>query len=72
LKLDIGQNYTHWETNKTEAFRSKFASGKIPAFEDKDGFCLFESKAIAKYGKDHVSSFTAARRCKMTNKLSLS
>jgi len=49
LKLDIGQNYTHFETNKTEAFTSKFASGKIPAFEDKQGFTLFESKAIAKY-----------------------
>jgi len=49
LKLDIVQNYTHYETNKTEAFLKKFASGKIPAFEDKEGFTLFESKAIAKY-----------------------
>jgi len=49
LKLDIGQNYTHHETNRTDAFLAKFASGKIPAFEDKEGFCLFESKAIAKY-----------------------
>lgn len=49
LKLDLAQGYTHFETNKTDAFLNKFASGKIPAFEDKDGFTLFESKAIAKY-----------------------
>jgi len=49
LKIDLGQNYVHFETNKTDAFLKKFASGKIPAFETSDGFALFESKAIAKY-----------------------
>jgi elongation factor 1-gamma len=55
--LDIGQNYNHFETNKTEAFLKKFASGKIPAFEDKEGFTLFESKAIAKYGQYLFSDY---------------
>jgi len=51
LKLDIAQDYKHHETNKTPAFTNKFASGKIPAFEDHEGFCLFETAAIARYGE---------------------
>jgi len=49
LKVDIGQGYTHGETNKTPEFLAKFASGKIPAFETPDGFYLFEGKAIQRY-----------------------
>ncbi|KAJ1300805.1 hypothetical protein OPQ81_002445 [Rhizoctonia solani] len=49
LKLDEAQGYVHYETNKTPEFRAKFASGKIPAFETKDGFTLFEGSAIARY-----------------------
>ncbi|KAG9117711.1 hypothetical protein FRC07_007322, partial [Ceratobasidium sp. 392] len=49
LKIDEGQGYVHFETNKTPEFKAKFASGKIPAFETTDGFYLFEGSAIARY-----------------------
>ncbi|KAJ7161123.1 elongation factor 1-gamma [Mycena filopes] len=52
LKLDISPNYVHFESNKKPEFTSKFPHGKIPAFEGKDGFLLFEGVAIARYGKD--------------------
>uniref|UniRef100_A0A8C5QX28 Elongation factor-1 gamma n=1 Tax=Leptobrachium leishanense TaxID=445787 RepID=A0A8C5QX28_9ANUR len=42
-------------TNKTPEFLKKFPLGKVPAFEDIDGFCLFESSAIAHYvGNDEL------------------
>ncbi|KAG8681574.1 hypothetical protein FRC09_017385, partial [Ceratobasidium sp. 395] len=37
LKLDSPTGYVHYETNKTPEFKAKFASGKIPALETKDG-----------------------------------
>ncbi|KAG9124038.1 hypothetical protein FRC07_013117 [Ceratobasidium sp. 392] len=49
FKIDSAHNYVHYETNKTPEFRAKFRSGKIPAFESSDGFCLFEGSAIARY-----------------------
>ena len=49
LKFDIPKDYDHHTTNLTPAYLNKFASGKIPAFEDKDGFCLFEKVAVARY-----------------------
>ncbi|MCV2423710.1 elongation factor 1-gamma, partial [Paucibacter sp. DJ4R-1] len=50
LTLDpTPSDYVHFETNKTPEFKAKFASGKIPAFESKDGFRLFETSAIARY-----------------------
>lgn len=49
--LDEPTGYVHYTTNRTPEFIAKFASGKVPAFEDKDGFCLFEGNAIARYGK---------------------
>ncbi|KAF8588077.1 elongation factor 1-gamma [Ramaria rubella] len=49
LKLDIAQDYKHKEDNLKPPFLAKFASGKVPAFESKDGFTLFESSAIARY-----------------------
>ncbi|KAB5590883.1 Elongation factor 1-gamma [Ceratobasidium theobromae] len=49
LKLNEAEGYVHHETNKTSEFKAKFASGKIPAFESTDGFCLFEGSAIARY-----------------------
>ena len=51
LKIDIAQGYKHYEDNRKPPFLDKFASGKIPAFEGKDGFTLFESSAIARYGE---------------------
>ncbi|KIJ41073.1 hypothetical protein M422DRAFT_229875 [Sphaerobolus stellatus SS14] len=49
VKLDIPTDYKHHEDNLKEPFLAKFASGKIPALETKDGFTLFESTAIARY-----------------------
>lgn len=49
--LEEPTGYIHYTTNRTPEFTSKFASGKVPAFEDKDGFCLFEGNAIARYSK---------------------
>ncbi|CAE7132544.1 unnamed protein product [Rhizoctonia solani] len=50
LTLDpTPSDYVHYTTNKTPEFKAKFASGKIPAFESKDGFTLFEGSAIARY-----------------------
>uniref|UniRef100_UPI00358FD81F elongation factor 1-gamma n=2 Tax=Myxine glutinosa TaxID=7769 RepID=UPI00358FD81F len=36
-------------TNKSADFLAKFPLGKVPAFEGDDGFCIFESNAIAYY-----------------------
>ncbi|KAF9232634.1 glutathione S-transferase C-terminal-like protein [Melanogaster broomeanus] len=41
-------------TNQTPEYLSKFPFGKLPAFEDTQGFKLFEGAAIARY----VSSFS--------------
>ncbi|KAI0489713.1 glutathione S-transferase [Xylaria cf. heliscus] len=41
--------FTMRQTNATPEFLSKFALGKVPAFEGADGFCLTESTAIATY-----------------------
>ncbi|KAG8719993.1 hypothetical protein FRC08_001429 [Ceratobasidium sp. 394] len=49
FKIGSAEDYVHYETNKTPEFRAKFRSGKIPAFESNDGFCLFEGSAIARY-----------------------
>lgn len=49
LTLDEPSDYVHFTTNKTPEFLAKFASGKVPAFEAKDGFTLFEGTAIARY-----------------------
>eukprot|EP00112_Aurelia_sp_Birch-Aquarium-sp1_P012904 Seg272.3 transcript_id=Seg272.3/GoldUCD/mRNA.D3Y31 product="Elongation factor 1-gamma" protein_id=Seg272.3/GoldUCD/D3Y31 len=37
------------KTNKSPDFLKKFPLGKVPAFEDNDGNCLYESNAIAYY-----------------------
>jgi len=37
------------QTNKTNDFLKKFPLGKVPAFEAKDGTCVFESNAIARF-----------------------
>jgi len=36
-------------TNKSPEFLKKFPLGKVPAFEDSDGNCIYESNAIAYY-----------------------
>ncbi|XP_056626223.1 elongation factor 1-gamma [Triplophysa dalaica] len=37
------------QTNRSPAFLSNFPLGKVPAYQGDDGFCLFESNAIAHY-----------------------
>ncbi|XP_066843430.1 LOW QUALITY PROTEIN: elongation factor 1-gamma-like [Anser cygnoides] len=37
------------QTNRSPDFLRKFPVGKVPAFEGDDGFCVFESNAIAYY-----------------------
>lgn len=49
LTVDHPASYVHYEDNKKPEYLAKFASGKIPAFEGKDGFTLFEGTAIARY-----------------------
>ncbi|KZS88265.1 glutathione S-transferase C-terminal-like protein [Sistotremastrum niveocremeum HHB9708] len=49
LKLDISPDYVHFQTNKTDAFKEKFPSGRVPCLEGKDGLWLFESIAITRY-----------------------
>ncbi|KAJ6450768.1 glutathione S-transferase C-terminal-like protein [Mycena sanguinolenta] len=49
VAYDLPEGYVHYETNKTPAFTSKFAHGKIPAWDGADGFKLFESVPIARY-----------------------
>ncbi|KAJ3917270.1 elongation factor 1-gamma [Lentinula edodes] len=49
ISIDVDAEYRHMETNKTAEFLAKFSHGKIPAFEGKDGFKLFEGVVIAKY-----------------------
>jgi elongation factor 1-gamma len=38
--------------NKKPEFLAKFPHGKIPAYESKGGFKLFEGAAIARYGEE--------------------
>jgi elongation factor 1-gamma len=54
LTIDEAANFVFGETNKTPEYKAKFASGKIPAFETKDGFRLFEGSAIARYSAPHI------------------
>ncbi|KAJ7726834.1 elongation factor 1-gamma [Mycena maculata] len=49
VAIDLPASYVHFEDNKKPEFLSKFPHGKIPAWEGKDGFLLFESAAIARY-----------------------
>ncbi|KAJ7134362.1 hypothetical protein C8R44DRAFT_610687, partial [Mycena epipterygia] len=49
IAIDLPQAYNHMEDNKKPEFLSKFPHGKIPAWESKDGFLLFESVVIARY-----------------------
>ncbi|RDB17542.1 Elongation factor 1-gamma [Hypsizygus marmoreus] len=49
IQIDPPAAYEHFVDNKKPEFLAKFPHGKIPAFEGKDGFKLFESAAIARY-----------------------
>merc|ERR1739838_829469 len=41
--------FTFGQTNRSPNFLSNFPLGKVPAYQGDDGFCLFESNAIAHY-----------------------
>ncbi|KAF3838486.1 hypothetical protein F7725_010254 [Dissostichus mawsoni] len=51
-RLKVASNspaFTFGQTNRTLAFLNNFPLGKVPAYQGDDGFCLFESNAIAHY-----------------------
>ncbi|NXC11647.1 EF1G factor, partial [Orthonyx spaldingii] len=47
--LSAPPHFHFGHTNRTPQFLQKFPVGKVPAFEGDDGFCVFESNAIAYY-----------------------
>ncbi|NWI41125.1 EF1G factor, partial [Picathartes gymnocephalus] len=50
LRVLSGPPHFHFgHTNRSPQFLQKFPLGKVPAFEGDDGFCVFESNAIAYY-----------------------
>ncbi|XP_067831776.1 elongation factor 1-gamma [Heptranchias perlo] len=50
LRLQSGPpHFIFGQTNRSADFLKKFPLGKVPAFEGDDGFCVFESNAIAHY-----------------------
>ena len=59
VEIELPTQYEHYVDNKKPEFLSKFPHGKIPAWEGKDGFKLFEGQAIARYGE---SSYQLANR----------
>ncbi|XP_061900314.1 elongation factor 1-gamma [Entelurus aequoreus] len=46
--------FTFGQTNRTPVFLNNFPLGKVPAYQGDDGFCLFESNAIAHYLSNDV------------------
>uniref|UniRef100_A0A8C5BMQ4 Eukaryotic translation elongation factor 1 gamma n=1 Tax=Gadus morhua TaxID=8049 RepID=A0A8C5BMQ4_GADMO len=51
-RLKVANNapaFTFGQTNRTPAFLNNFPLGKVPAYQGDDGFCLFESNAIAHF-----------------------
>ena len=51
LKVDLPEHYVHFQDNKKPEFLSKFPHGKIPALDGADGFKVFETTAVARYGE---------------------
>uniref|UniRef100_A0A8W7PAY5 Uncharacterized protein n=1 Tax=Anopheles coluzzii TaxID=1518534 RepID=A0A8W7PAY5_ANOCL len=47
--VKVAADFVFGETNCSEPFLQKFPSGKVPAYETKDGKYLTESNAIAYY-----------------------
>uniref|UniRef100_V9KWZ0 Eukaryotic translation elongation factor 1 gamma n=1 Tax=Callorhinchus milii TaxID=7868 RepID=V9KWZ0_CALMI len=55
VRLQTAPPHFHFgQTNRSPAFLHKFPLGKVPAFEGDDGFCVFESNAIAHYVGDET------------------
>jgi len=50
--LEVDQkSFEFGVTNKSPEFLNKFTLGKIPGFEDNEGFTLFEGASIARYSQ---------------------
>ncbi|KAJ7146723.1 glutathione S-transferase C-terminal-like protein [Mycena epipterygia] len=49
VKIGYPTSYVHFEDNYKQDFIAKFPHSKVPAWEGKDGFKLFESAPIARY-----------------------
>jgi len=49
VQIDLPEKYEHFVDNYKPEYTSKFPHAKIPAFEGKNGFLLFEGTAIARY-----------------------
>ncbi|KAJ7470970.1 glutathione S-transferase C-terminal-like protein [Mycena latifolia] len=49
IKIGYPTGYVHFQDNYKEDFKAKFPHSKLPAWEGKDGFRLFESAPIARY-----------------------
>ncbi|CAO2607791.1 Elongation factor 1-gamma [Lemmus lemmus] len=47
--LSAPPHFHFGQTNRNPEFLRKFPAGEVPAFEGDDGFCVFESNAIAYY-----------------------
>ncbi|KAJ7505624.1 glutathione S-transferase C-terminal-like protein [Mycena galericulata] len=50
IKIGYPSSYVHFEDNYKDEFIAKFPHSKVPAWEGKDGFRLFESAPIALAG----------------------
>jgi len=48
-QVTVANDFKLGQTNKTDSFLKKFPLGKVPAYEAKNGDCVFESNAIAYY-----------------------
>lgn len=49
VSVKVAPDFVFGETNSSDSFLQKFPSGKVPAYETKDGKYLTESNAIAYY-----------------------
>ncbi|KAK2111354.1 Elongation factor 1-gamma [Saguinus oedipus] len=52
--LSAPPHFHFGQTNCVSEFLHKFPTGKFPAFEGHDGFCVFESNTIAYYVSNEV------------------
>lgn len=55
VKIGYPTSYVHFEDNYKKEFIAKFPHSKVPAWEGKGGFKLFESAPIARYGVCYFS-----------------
>eukprot|EP00794_Sanderia_malayensis_P020011 gene20011-21972_t len=51
-KVNVSSDFELGTTNKSAEFLKKFPLGKVPAYEDAEGNCLYETSAIMYYVSD--------------------